>query len=228
MTIPNQITICRILLIPVFVLLAVYYGQSVQEGTPHGWLRWWAVAVFTIAAASDGIDGYIARRYNQRSRLGVILDPIADKGLLLAGVLTLTFSRWSYELPLWFPIVVVTRDAVVVIGALVLHLLNGTVTVRPSVLGKCATALQMAAVVAVLLGTDAWQHTISLNERPITLHFPDLPVALAGLFTIVSGIGYMFTGITQLHVGGHGDPAAHDQTQTSLETGANPDGPRAI
>jgi Phosphatidylglycerophosphate synthase len=84
MTTANKITVVRILMIPVFVTLAIYYGESIQEGTPQDWMRFTAIAVFLIAAVSDGLDGFVARRYNQRSTLGAILDPIADKGLFLA------------------------------------------------------------------------------------------------------------------------------------------------
>ena len=92
MTTANKITITRILLSPVFVLLAVYYGESVRNGAPRESLRIAAILVFVAAALSDGIDGFIARRFNQRSRLGEVLDPIADKGLLVTAILTLTFS----------------------------------------------------------------------------------------------------------------------------------------
>ncbi len=85
MTTANKITVVRILMIPIFVTLAIYYGQSIQEGSPQDWQRFAAIAVFLLAAVSDGLDGYVARRYNQRSSLGMILDPIADKGLLLSG-----------------------------------------------------------------------------------------------------------------------------------------------
>ena len=71
MTTANKITIARILMIPLFVMMAIYYGRSVQHGAPYDWQRWAAIAIFVAAAASDGIDGYIARRFNQRSRLGV-------------------------------------------------------------------------------------------------------------------------------------------------------------
>src|ERR687885_2770059 len=107
MTTANKITIVRILLIPVFVTLAIYYGQSIARGQPLEWERYTAIVVFLIAAASDGLDGYVARRYNQRSSLGVILDPIADKGLLLSGIITLSISNWSEnpnygQFPIWF------------------------------------------------------------------------------------------------------------------------------
>ena len=66
-----------------------------QAGHPRDWQRFAAIFLFLTAAASDGLDGYVARRYNQRSRLGVVLDPIADKGLLLAAIITLSFSNWT-------------------------------------------------------------------------------------------------------------------------------------
>src|SRR5438874_6024421 len=116
-------------MIPVFVALAIYYGESVRRGDPQEWQRFAAIIIFLLAAASDGVDGYIARRYNQRSQLGVVLDPIADKGLLLAAIITLSFSKWSYEFPLWFPVLVITRDAVILVGSLVLPFLIGKVHV---------------------------------------------------------------------------------------------------
>ena len=95
MTTANKITIVRILLIPAFVTMALYYGGSVARGEPQEWQRFAAIIIFLVAAVSDGLDGYVARRYNQKSALGVILDPIADKGLLLSGIITLSISNWS-------------------------------------------------------------------------------------------------------------------------------------
>ena len=92
MTTANKITVTRILLIPLFVMMAIYYGKSVQRGAPLEWERLLTITIFILAAASDGIDGYVARHWNQRSALGVVLDPIADKGLLLAAIITLSFS----------------------------------------------------------------------------------------------------------------------------------------
>src|SRR5438309_4655274 len=152
MTHSNKITIVRILMIPVFVTMAIYYGQSIQRGAPLEWQRFTAIVIFLIAAASDGLDGYIARRYRQRSTLGAILDPIADKGLLLSAIITLSISNWSDidpdygRFPAWFPVLVITRDAVILVGAGVLHLLNGKVHVKPRWTGKVATVLQMGAI----------------------------------------------------------------------------------
>lgn len=195
MTTANKITIVRILMIPAFVTMAIYYGQSVQRGEPLEWQRFAAIFIFLLAAVSDGLDGYIARRYNQRSALGVILDPIADKGLLLSGIITLSISNWSEvdpeygKFPAWFPVLVIARDAVILVGSAVLHLLNGRVQVRPSWTGKVATVLQMAAI--------AW---VMLQFRFMPLLYV---VAAAGFFTFVSGVIYVMDGVRQLQVEGH-------------------------
>ena len=206
MTTANKITITRILVIPVFVMMAIYYGRSVQRGEPVEWQRWAAIAIFVLAGASDGIDGYIARRYNQRSRLGVVLDPIADKGLLLTGIITLSVSNWAYEFPVWFPVLVVARDAIVVIGTLTLHFLNGSVSVRPSWMGKTATALQMVAIGVYMLQYNPFQRDLVVGRFKFDVHFLDIPVWLAGIFTLLSGIGYVAQGMAQLHHHGHPDP----------------------
>ncbi len=195
MTTPNKITLVRILMIPAFVLMALYYGESVKRGAPLEWQRFSAIAIFLLAAASDGLDGYIARRYNQKSALGVILDPIADKGLLLSGIITLSISNWSNidpqsgSFPTWFPVLVISRDAVILIGSGVLHLLNGKVQVRPAWTGKVATFLQMAAI--------AW---VMLQLRFLPLLYV---VIAAGFFTLVSGVIYVMDGFRQLGAAGH-------------------------
>ena len=195
MTTANKITVVRILMIPAFVTMAIYYGQSIQRGAPLEWQRYTAIIIFLLAAVSDGLDGYVARRYNQRSSLGVILDPIADKGLLLSGIITLSITNWSEldpgygRFPAWFPVLVITRDAVILVGAVVLHLLNGKVEVKPNWTGKVATVCQMCAIAWVML----------------QLHFLPLPfvVIVAGIFTLISGIVYVMHGIRQLQAEGH-------------------------
>lgn len=193
-------------MIPLFVMMAIYYGRDKED-----WQRWTAVAIFALAAASDGIDGYIARRYNQRSKLGLILDPIADKGLLLAGIITLSFSNWAYEFPLWFPVLVVARDIVIVAGTLTLHFMNGTVRVSPSWTGKTATALQMIALILCMLQVNFFKSTFVLFQHTVPFSFLDLPVALAAFFTLISGIGYITDGLSQLHHHGAADPKAPNE-----------------
>jgi cardiolipin synthase len=194
MTTANKITLVRILMIPVFVVMAIYYGQSVKRGEPLEWQRFAAIMIFLLASVSDGLDGYVARRYNQRSSLGIILDPIADKGLLLSGVITLSISNWSEDpdyghFPAWFPVLIIARDAVILVGSIVLHLLNGRVQVKPHWTGKIATVLQMVAIGWVML----------------QLHFLSLiyVVGAAGVFTFVSGIVYVRNGMRQLQSEGH-------------------------
>lgn len=203
MTTANKITIGRILMIPVFVLASLYYGRSVSRGQPEEWIRFTAIAIFVVAAASDGIDGYIARRYNQMSKLGVILDPIADKGLLLAAIITLSLSNWQYEFPLWFPVLVIARDMFIFAGVIAVHFINGDVRVRPSWLGKVATVTQMIAIgAAMLLSGSEWKARFAGRE----MQFLDFPVMAAGFFTLVSALGYVRDGIRQLHAKGHGEP----------------------
>ncbi|HEX4638037.1 MAG TPA: CDP-diacylglycerol--glycerol-3-phosphate 3-phosphatidyltransferase [Chthoniobacterales bacterium] len=196
MTTANKITIARILMIPAFVTMAIYYGESIQRHEPQEWMRFTAIAIFLIAAVSDGLDGYVARRYKQRSSLGVILDPIADKGLLLSGIITLSISNWSEvdpeygQFPIWFPVLVITRDAVILVGAGILHYFIGNkMKIKPSWTGKVATVCQMCAIAWVML---------QIHLLPLTF-----VVAVAGVFTLVSGVIYVLNGVRQLQAEGH-------------------------
>lgn len=182
MTFATQLTVFRILMIPVFVLFSVYYGESISRGEPQEWQRLAAIVVFILAAITDGLDGYIARHWNQRSRLGAVLDPIADKGLLLTAIITLSLSNWNHAFPLWFPVLVIARDAVILAGCGVLYLLDHHLEVKPSWTGKTATAFQMLAIAWLML--------------QIPFHL--VTVYVAGLFTLVSGIDYLYRGLDQL------------------------------
>jgi CDP-diacylglycerol--glycerol-3-phosphate 3-phosphatidyltransferase len=205
-TTANKITFARIFLIPFFVMMAVYYGRGVAKGEPQEWQRYATLAIFVIASISDGVDGWLARHRGQRTQLGAILDPIADKGLMLAAIITLSVSNWHYELPLWFPVVVIARDVLVVTGAVVLHMLTHEVKVRPSWAGKTATALTMLTLSLVMLQWN-WPLThVRIGNWQQPLEFLDVPVYLAGLFTVISAVGYVLDGIRQLHASGHGEP----------------------
>lgn len=183
----TRITLIRILLIPAFVWLAVYYGKSVEAGAPDERLRWMAVGVFLIASLSDAVDGWIARRFNQRSRLGAILDPLADKGLVLATLITLSVTAWSrdHRLPLWFPMLVITRDVLSIGGAFLIQHATGNVVIRPHWTGKVATATMMIALAWVMLHID-WLPAI-------------VPVAVSSVFVVASGVAYIMDMLRQLH-----------------------------
>jgi len=180
MTTANKITIFRILLIPFFVVEVLYYGKT---GNELHWLL--AILSFAVAAICDGVDGYIARRYNQRSELGRILDPLADKLLLVSGVVLLSFS-WPYfdTIPLWLTGTIIGRDILILVGLLVIQMTVGKVTVRPRMIGKIATVLQMAVVIWVLL------------QWPV--RWLSVWALAAALFTGGSGLLYVLDGVRQL------------------------------
>jgi cardiolipin synthase len=189
MTTANKVTIARILLVPFFIAQLLYYGNG--AGEIH---RWLAFGAFALCALSDGIDGYIARHYNQRSELGTILDPAADKLLLVSGVVLLSFDHAPYlpQLPLWLVTTIVGRDVLLAMGAVLVHHTCGRVTVRPRVLGKIATVLQMATILWALL---KWQ--------------PDWLDALAtaaAVGTGISGLLYVWDGSRQLSTSPRSQP----------------------
>ena len=172
-------------MIPIFVTLAIYYGESIQEGDPQDWQRFAAITVFLVAAISDGLDGYVARRYNQRSELGAILDPLADKLLLVSGIVLLSFT-WPYfhTIPLWLTGTIIGRDILLLTGLIVIHLTVGKVKVRPRILGKVATVFQMVVVLWILLRWNTqWLKFLTVG---------------AALFTGASGLLYVWDGVRQL------------------------------
>ena len=189
MTLANKITILRICLVPVFGFYAWQYGASVGNGRPDTWIRLIATLLFSLAAALDGLDGFIARRLNQRSRLGAILDPIADKGLVFTAILVLALTNWSDAFPIWFPITVIGRDAMLAIGFLFLSKSIGRVDIRPSKIGKAATLLQIASILWLLLGI----------ARTGQIYL----IVLATLFTVASGLGYVADGLRQAREASH-------------------------
>jgi cardiolipin synthase len=201
MTVANQITVGRLLLIPVFVILAAYYSASVERGAEEVGFRIAALIVFALASLSDAVDGYIARNFNQETPLGAVLDPIADKSLLLAGVITLSVTHWHTGLPIWFAGLVIARDVVIIAGVLIIKHVAGKVEMGPIRSSKICTFLQLSTVVWVLL--DFW----SKEGRPLAL---DILIYLAAAFTIFSGSAYVKEGLRQLRESGHTDPKPHD------------------
>ena len=198
MTTANKITILRILLIPFFVVELIYYVRTGNEA--H---RLAALLCFAVAAILDGVDGYIARRYNQISELGKILDPLADKLLLVSGVVTLSFNHGPFlgQIPLWLTGTIIGRDLLIVVGMVVVQMTVGKVGVRPRITGKIATVLQMTAVIWILLKWDAGQGAHWLKY--LTLG--------AAISTGISGLLYVLDGVKQL--GSH--PASSANTGTT-------------
>ena len=181
MTTANKVTIFRILLIPFFVVEVLYY---VRDGAELH--RWLALGTFFLASVCDGVDGYIARRHNQRSELGALLDPLADKLLLVSGIVLLSLDNTPYlvQLPLWFTGTVIGRDVLLLIGLIVIYITAGRPVIRPRWVGKTATVLQMTVVLwAFLKLSELWLLWLAV---------------LAAVLTGISGILYVLDGIKQL------------------------------
>lgn len=180
MTLANKISMFRILLAPGIIAALVYYHPS-RDG-----LRFVALGLFVIGIASDAIDGYLARRHNQQTELGTLLDPIADKCLILSALISCStihgLPDWM-RVPAWFNLVVISRDALLIAGSIVLFIIQGRWSnVRPSRLGKWTTFTQMLVIPAVLLGlpVKSWL------------------VGIAAIFTVLSAVNYIRAGIRAL------------------------------
>lgn len=167
MTIPNLITIGRLLLVPVIIWLTLI-GQPVT-----------AFTVFVIAGVSDAIDGFLARQFDLHSDLGAYLDPIADKALLVSIYVALAVIA---EIPLWVTIAVVSRDMLIVGGVLLSWMLGRPIAMAPRAVSKINTAMQIV-LAAVVLGDLAF--TIDLSA------FRTLLIYLVGISTAASAAVYM-------------------------------------
>lgn len=172
-TIPNLLTFLRMALIPVFASL-LFYGYS-----------GWALFVFLIAGISDGVDGFIARRFRQESELGTILDPIADKLLMTVAFIVLTmpniFPPPGKSVPFWVTAAVIGRDVLIVTVAGAINIMTGFHGFKPSWLGKLSTTVQVAAV-ALILCAAVFGYSFYLP----TTYF------IVVLLAFASGIHYIF------------------------------------
>ncbi len=153
LTIATRVTLLRFLGIPVFVAMMVYYRLSLADGAPQEGYRSAALLVFLLVALTDALDGFLARSRGEITRLGAILDPLADKLLLWSAIVMLTAPGQPAlrpQLPVWFALIAFSRDALLGVGAFALRHHTGAFEIRPTLIGKAATALQMASVVAAL------------------------------------------------------------------------------
>lgn len=174
--IPNSLTLLRILLIPVFVGLMLY-----------GWYEP-ALAVLLGAGLTDALDGTIARAANQRTKLGMYLDPLADKLLLTSGFLTLSAL---HLVPLWMVILVVSRDVILLTGALLAHLTGSDVNIAPTFLGKGTTVFQLAYLLLAVV----------FVSRQMDMRLLDPLLYSAVILTVASGFHYLYRGFAHMNVG---------------------------
>lgn len=180
MNIPNSLTILRILLIPCYIGLLAY-GRFDE-----------ALIVLIVAGITDALDGAIARVTNQHTRLGAVLDPLADKLLLTSGFITLSLIQL---IPSWVTILVVSRDLILMLGTVVAHVTESPIDITPTFLGKGTTLLQLSYVVMVIFLS-------SRHMDPAVL----LPL-LFGMVTVtlLSGLHYLYRGYR--HTSATGTPA---------------------
>jgi cardiolipin synthase (CMP-forming) len=172
MNIPNFLSLLRIILVPVVVIFLIQgsYGK--------------ALITFTFAGLTDALDGTLARLLNSQTKLGAYLDPIADKLLLTASYVTLSILG---ILPSWLTVLVISRDFLILLGIAILSLLSVPYEIKPAIVGKVTTALQLSTIFFALL-FQAVSHDISYDWIIIFCW-------LTGIFTIISGSIYIFRGI---------------------------------
>lgn len=174
MNLANRITITRIILTPLFIAAMVYGRMNI------------ALILFMAAVISDGLDGFVARSMHQKTYIGTILDPVADKILLISAFICLTLIKSIPEglrLPPYVPIIVISRDAIIVLGSILIHVIKGGVKIVPSFWGKVTTFFQMITIASIL----------------IQFKYSYYVWNAATILTIISGIDYMLKGSKTLN-----------------------------
>ena len=152
LTWPNRLTMLRIVLVGPFVVMLLNLRSPGWEWTRHA-----AIALFVVMIFSDMLDGYLARRFNQETRLGRFLDPVADKVLITCAMILLGIEKTSvpgFKLPSWVVVAAIGKDLFVVVGFLLVFIETGKIFIKPDRVGKWCTAFQMAMIVVVLTAPD--------------------------------------------------------------------------
>jgi cardiolipin synthase len=177
-TVPNLLTVFRMVLIPVFVSL-LFYQRFIL-----------ALAIFVLAGVTDGLDGLLARRFDQRSQLGTILDPIADKLMMVTSFVVLSMKSVFPQpvpshlpIPFWVTIAVISRDVFILVGAAAINIVTGFRGFRPSLLGKINTTVQIVAIGIIMLAASIPHGT--------GYYLPTVYATVFG-FAVLSGAHYVF------------------------------------
>jgi cardiolipin synthase (CMP-forming) len=175
-TIPNLLTFLRMALIPPFTV-ALYYNEHLI-----------ALILFFFAGISDSLDGIIARKFNQQSSLGTILDPIADKLLMTVSYIALMLPHVAPEIkhlpiPFWVTASVIGRDILIVVAALAIFIVSDFRGFKPSYLGKLSTVIQISAIGLILIA--------AVFPQTQSFYLPTLYAIVTGV-TVISGIHYIF------------------------------------
>lgn len=176
MNFANKVSIFRIISIPFFLSAVLYYSPQ------RDFLRFIALGIFLLAVVSDFIDGYIARVKKQKTKFGSIVDPLADKLLLISSFLCLYIKNDIYPgvfLPLGVVLVIISRDVIILLGAIIIYLMREDLNVKPSAFGKFTTFFQMLTIILFIM----------------RFKFVNVVWVIAVFFTIVSGIDYLRKGV---------------------------------
>ncbi|MED5578887.1 MAG: CDP-alcohol phosphatidyltransferase family protein [Nitrospinota bacterium] len=168
LTLANKITLLRLFIVPAFAY-CILYG-----------LEGYALICFSSASIADGMDGFLARKRNEITSLGSLLDPIADKILMVTSFLLLSYLKY---IPVWLSILVIGRDFILVFGYIILRIIINSNKIKPSFLGKTTTVLQMSTIIIVLL--------ISFLSEVQSFESLQILFLATGILTIVSGIHYL-------------------------------------
>jgi|WetSurMetagenome_2_1015567.scaffolds.fasta_scaffold02389_10 cardiolipin synthase (CMP-forming) len=171
--IPNMITIARIVLVPAFVTALLYQNYE------------YALIIFVVAGLSDMLDGQVARRTGQKTKLGAFLDPLADKALLLTSFILFSVYGW---ISLWLAICVISRDLIIMMGWLLMSLTFKDLSVATSMTGKTAIASQMVLISYVLL---------AVNLPGLADRAPDFAEWIVAALTVFSGVQYIYRGLNR-------------------------------
>ena len=180
MTFANKITLFRIISIPFFVGTLIFYSPQKE------YLKYVALVIFLLAIVSDIIDGHIARTRRQKTQAGAILDPLADKALLLtAFIFIYRISRlyFSFALPLWVLLIVISRDCIILIGCGIILTTHHSIQIKPTPWGKLTTFFQMITIISIILD----------------FKFSPVIWCTAAAFSVISGIDYVRLGINTLN-----------------------------
>lgn len=182
LTLANRLTIGRFLLVPFFIGTVLYYSPE------QDYLRFVALGIFLVASILDVLDGYVARKFNQETKAGAILDPLADKVLLISAFVCIDKIGIHLEVvrfPIWLVVAVISRDVILLLGFTVIRLFNAEIDINPTVWGKATVFFQVLAVTGILL------------QWPILS--PVWYVIL--VLVIISGIDYILKGVKALNSG---------------------------
>ncbi|MEM9400144.1 MAG: CDP-alcohol phosphatidyltransferase family protein [Verrucomicrobiota bacterium] len=193
-TFASHITLLRILVIPIFVSSLFYYSRSAYEGELNEMYRYVALITFLLASIFDILDGFIARAFKQESQLGAILDPLADKALMLSAIITLNIINIESieKLPPWFTALILCRDLTLILGFLLLYNVVRHYKLKPHWSGKLSTIFQITTIIIILLPP---QEYLSI---PLTLL-----IWTAGIFTAISVCIYLSRGLQFIKISGY-------------------------